>query len=141
MNQATPALLVGDGDRLELPGRVEDIPSFLNQLDIFVLSSDSEQHPNALNEAMACGLASIATNVGCVEDLLDSGQCGIIIPPGDAMSLEKGLRDLFSNERLRQKYAEAGLKHVQTNYSLDVMVNRYRDLYQKAARKGRKSEI
>jgi glycosyltransferase involved in cell wall biosynthesis len=124
---------VGLTDHLKLPGRIEDIPSFLNGLDIFVLSSDSEQHPNALNEAMACGVPSIATNVGCVEDLLDSGHCGIIIPPGDVKALEGAIRELVSNESLRKKYAKAGLQQVRANYSLDVMVERYRELYLRAA--------
>ncbi|MEJ2199931.1 MAG: glycosyltransferase, partial [Desulfuromonadaceae bacterium] len=68
----------GMTDRFKLYGKVEDIPRFLNDLDLFVLSSDSEQHPNALNEAMACAVPSISTRVGCVEDLLDGGRCGKI---------------------------------------------------------------
>jgi len=58
---------LGFADRLRLVGRIEEVPGFLNHLDLFVLSSDSEQHPNALNEAMACGLASVATRVGCAD--------------------------------------------------------------------------
>jgi glycosyltransferase involved in cell wall biosynthesis len=124
---------LGMANRLFLPGRVEDIPGFLNQLDIFVLSSDSEQHPNALNEAMACGVSSIGTRVGCVEDLLDSGRCGKIVPPGDVDRLEIALRELASNECLRLNMAEAGLKHVRAHYSLEGMLRRYRALYLKWA--------
>ncbi len=97
-DQREPLLRLADAlgisDRLSLPGQIADIPGFLNGLDIFVLSSDSEQHPNALNEAMACGVASIATRVGCVEDLLDNGRCGIIIEPGDVDGLAVAIRDL-----------------------------------------------
>jgi glycosyltransferase involved in cell wall biosynthesis len=128
---------LGLAERLDLPGRVEDVPVFLNGLDIFVLSSDSEQHPNALNEAMACGVASIGTRVGCVEDLLDGGRCGRIIEPGDTDGLETALRELASDESLRRNFAEAGLKHVRSHYSLDVMIDRYRELYLRAAYRGK----
>jgi len=124
-------------ERLDLPGLIEDVASFLNGLDIFVLSSDSEAHPNALNEAMACGVASISTRVGCVEDLLDGGQCGRIIEQGDTDGLETALRELASDESLRRNFAEAGLKHVRSHYSLDVMIDRYRELYLRAARRAR----
>lgn len=123
--------------RLQLNGLTEDVPGFLNGLDIFVLSSDSEQHPNALNEAMACGVASIGTRVGCVEDLLDGGRCGRIIEQGDTDGLEIALRELASDESLRRNFAEAGLKHVRSHYSLDVMIDRYRELYLRAARRTR----
>jgi len=124
-------------ERLDLPGRIEDVASFLNGLDIFVLSSDSEQHPNALNEAMACGIASIGTRVGCVEDLLDGERCGRIIEPGDTDGLETALREFAWDELLRRNFAEAGLKHVRSHYSLDVMIGRYRELYLRAARRAR----
>ena len=122
-------------ERLRLPGRVEDIPSFLNELDIFVLSSDSEQHPNALNEAMACGVPSISTNVGCAEDLLDDGRCGILITPGNVSELEAALYKLSTSEYLRQKYSELGLKHIRANYNFEIMTHRYQELYFRAARK------
>lgn len=124
-------------DCLHLPGRIEDVASFLNGLDIFVLSSDSEQHPNALNEAMACGVVSIATRVGCVEDLLDGGRCGRIIEPGDVDGLAMALRELASDETHRRDISEAGLKHVRTHYSFDVMIGRYRELYLRVAGRAR----
>ncbi len=121
-------------DSLCLLGQVADIPFFLNALDIFVLSSDSEQHPNALNEAMACGVASIGTRVGCVEDLLDNGRCGKIIEPGDVEGLSKEIRNLVKDELLRQDLAEAGLRHVRDSYSLEVMLKRYKNLYIRTSR-------
>jgi glycosyltransferase involved in cell wall biosynthesis len=120
-------------DRLRLSGQITDVPGFLNGLDLFVLSSDSEQHPNALNEAMACGVASIGTRVGCVEDLLDNGRCGRIIEPGDMEGLTLEIRNLVKDETLRQGLAEAGLRHVRDSYSLEVMLNRYKALYLRAA--------
>lgn len=120
---------LGLGDRLRLPGRIEDTPKFLNELDVFVLSSDSEQHPNALNEAMACGIPSIATRVGCVEDLLDGGRCGAIVPPGDVAALTAALHRYLGDPQLRQNYGGLGLNHIRENYTLEIMLQRYREMY------------
>lgn len=124
---------LGISSRLFLPGSIADVPNFLNGLDVFVLSSDSEQHPNALNEAMACGVASIGTRVGCVEDLLDSGRCGLIIEPGDVDGLAMAIRDLALDHQRRRHFADAGLQQVKTVYNLEVMLERYRNLYLRAA--------
>lgn len=120
---------LGMADRVYLPGLISDVPGFLNDLDIFVLSSDSEQHPNALNEAMACGVAAIATRVGCVADLLDGGRCGRIIEPGDEAGLVNATRDLAMKKALRQDFAVKGLQQVRNAYSLEVMLARYQELY------------
>lgn len=123
------ANVLGLKDHFVLPGKIEDVPEFLNGLDIFVLSSDSEQHPNALNEAMACGVTSVATRVGCVEDLLDGGRCGVIIDPGDVEALASAIRELSVNESLRNDLAAAALEHVRDIYSLRIMIDKYRKLY------------
>ena len=129
------AQTLGLTDRLYLPGRVEDIPGFLNGLDVFVLSSDSEQHPNALNEALACGVPSVATRVGCAADLLDGGRCGRIIRPGQVHELTDALRELAQDRPLRHALGEAGMNYVRAHFSLDVMVRKYHDLYLRAARR------
>lgn len=136
-NQREPltqlAATLGLSDRLFLLGKITEIPEFLNKLDIFVLSSDSEQHPNALNEAMACGVSSIATRVGCVDDLLDGGRWGKIIEPADVDGLVSSIRELANDEFLRQNFADLGLKQVRDSYSLEVMLKHYKQLYQQTA--------
>jgi len=145
-NQREPltqlAATLGLSERLSLLGKLTEIPEFLNGVDVFVLSSDSEQHPNALNEAMACGVASIATRVGCVEDLLDGGRCGKIIEPADVDGLVCAIRELANNESLRQNFADLGLNQVRDAYSLEVMLKHYKQLYrQTAGRYARKNKF
>ncbi len=123
--------------RIKLFGRVEDVPGFLKCLDVFVLSSDSEQHPNALNEAMACGIASIATRVGCVEDMLDSGRCGRIISPGYVDGLVTALAEIIASPKLRQSLALLSRQYVCTHYSLERMISAYGHLYERLSAGGR----
>jgi glycosyltransferase involved in cell wall biosynthesis len=123
-------------DRLTLAGRVEDVPAFLNDLDVFVLPSDSEQHPNALNEAMACGVASVATRVGCVEEMLDGGRCGRIVEPGDQPALVAALGELLADEGLRRDLGLAGREHVRRHFSMERMLADYEALYRSTAAGG-----
>ncbi len=126
---ANLAAQTGLGDRLKLVGRIDDVPAFLHRLDVFVLPSDSEQHPNALNEAMACGLACVATRVGCAEELLDQGQCGIIVPPGKHLEMTAAIQELIQNPSARKQYGQAARRMACDHYSLRRMLNSYETLY------------
>ncbi len=116
-------------DRLRLFGRVDDVPGFLRELDQFALTSDSEQHPNALNEAMACGLPCVATRVGCVDELLDGGRCGRIVAPGDVAALTAALTDLAAEPDLRRRLGQLARERTCCHYSLEVMLAAYEALY------------
>src|SRR5262249_60822245 len=62
-------------------GNVSDVRGYLGAADIFVLPSEAEGISNALLEAMAAGLACIATSVGGSPEVLDNGSCGVLLPP------------------------------------------------------------
>ncbi len=132
-NLVSLAKKLGLEDRLKLHGRVEDVPGFLHELDIFVLSSDSEQHPNALNEAMACGAACVSTRVGCVEELLDYGRCGRIVQPGDPAEMAAALGDLAKDPARRQRLGTAARQRACDHYSLKRMLAAYDDMYRQAS--------
>ncbi len=129
----------GLGERLKLVGRVEDVPGFLRDLDLFVLSSDSEQHPNALNEAMACGLPCVATRVGCVDELLDAGRCGKIVAPGAREEMAGAIRELILDPALGRRFAAAARQRAVEHYSHAKMLGAYEALYTQFAngRRGR----
>ena len=71
------------------------IPDWLCSLDAFVLSSVSEGCPNILMEAMACGLPCVATRVGAVEDLMEDGVSGLIVPWGNTMAIADALERII----------------------------------------------
>lgn len=70
----------------------------LAKADIFVLSSESEGRPNALLEAMACGLPAVASDIDGVRELLSEG-CGQIFEPGSCSDLARVLGQLAANEK------------------------------------------
>lgn len=120
---------LGVAERVRLVGFIEDVPGFLQDLDIFALTSDSEQHPNGLTEAMACGLPCVATRVGGVPALLDGGQCGRIIALGDRHGLAAALHDLALAPDRGRGLGAAARRRACEHYSLELMIDRYEALY------------
>lgn len=124
---------LGFADRLTLGGLVSNVPEFLRALDVFVLSSDSEQHPNALIEAMACGIPCIATRVGSVEEVLEKGLCGRIIEPGDQTALTEQLRALLGDSNMLAELSAAGREQVCRRYDVERMFKAYENMYRRVA--------
>lgn len=87
------ASTLGIADRVSwVPARA-DMPAVYNALDIACVSSASEGFPNVLGEAMACGVPSVATDVGDSAWLL--GRPASLAPPGDAHALADRMRSLL----------------------------------------------
>ena len=120
---------LGLGQRVRLPGHLADTPAFLRALDVFVLPSDSEAHPNALSEAMACGVPCIASRVGGVPEIVDQGRAGLIFEPGDEDGLVERLKTLAASAERRRTFGAAALQRTRDCYSMDVMMRNYRALY------------
>jgi glycosyltransferase involved in cell wall biosynthesis len=80
-------------------------------------------------EAMACGKAVIATNVGGCPDLLDHCHTGLLAAPGNAQSLASAMRELIEDPRLRQNMGSAGLTKVET-LKAKAVVPRIERLYE-----------
>jgi glycosyltransferase involved in cell wall biosynthesis len=82
---------LGLADRVRFTGWIADVPPVYSALDALVLSSNNEGLPVSLIEAMAAGVPVVSTSVGGVPDLLDGGQLGAVVPPGDAQGMAAGI--------------------------------------------------
>ena len=120
-------------DRIQLLGHVQDMPAFLSGLDVFVLPSDAEGMPNALLEAMACGLPCIATRVGGVVEILDDGKAGVLVAPRDADGLAAAIQALAADPIRRRSLGQLACERVRRRYSLERMIRRYDLLYRHVA--------
>lgn len=119
-------------DRLHLLGKRSDVPRLLRCFDIFVLPSISEAFPNALIEAMATGLACIATDVGECREVL--AMPGLIVPPGNVSDLANCISTLVSlTTEERISLGEINKQRVAINYGIEHMVKSFDILFGKAA--------
>ena len=82
----------GVGDRVLLPGFLADAARYVGHFDIFALSSDSEQFPIALIEAMAAGLPVVATDVGDVCAMVAPENRRYVVPVDDEAALRRRAR-------------------------------------------------
>lgn len=85
-------------------GYRDDIPRLLAMSDIFVLSSRNEAMPVCVLEAMAAGKAIVATDVDAINEVLNDGRLGIIVPPEDPQALGSGIMALLRDEQQRATF-------------------------------------
>ena len=105
-----------------------DIVPWLQAFDIFVLPSLEEAFSNAIMEAMACGCAVIATNVGGNPELAGSGR-GLLIPPGDPVPLTAALQQLLTDPEQRRTLVQAATTFLQEHLARDRAASRMADIY------------
>ena len=143
--------LVGDGasaDNLELTGLIDtlqlreqvrllgrrtDIPALNAAFDIATLASRGEAFPNAVAEAMSCGVPCVATNVGDVPVIV--ADAGVVVPPRDAVALSGGWKQLAAlAPRDRQRLGARARQHIIENYTGSLRARRYAELYSSIVR-------
>jgi len=82
----------------------EDLAAMYGLADVFVLPTHSDPWGLVVNEAMACGLPVIVTNVaGCAADLVDDGRNGFVVPPADPDKLCQAIDTVLRNTELRRQ--------------------------------------
>lgn len=91
----------------------EDLAALYGLADLFVLPTHSDPWGLVVNEAMACGLPVMVTNVaGCAADLVDDGWNGFVVPHGDPDNLCRGVDAILRNDQLRQEMSVRGLERI-----------------------------
>jgi glycosyltransferase involved in cell wall biosynthesis len=117
---------------VNMVGFVDDVPSFLNSLDVYVLSSDYEGLGLAILEAMACGLPVVATNVGGVPEVVLDGETGFLVPPRQPRTMAQAIVRLLVDSDLAKTMGKVGRSRVEEVFDAKVMAEKtarvYRDL-------------
>jgi glycosyltransferase involved in cell wall biosynthesis len=120
---------LGIGNTVNFTGRVENVPEFLRAGDLFILPSLQEGMPNALLEAMACGLPAVATRIGGVTDIAAHEQTALLVAPGCPDSIADGILKMLRNPSLRNRMAADALEMIRASYGLDSRCRKYEELY------------
>ena len=126
---------LGIGESVKFLGMRTDVIDLLQQAWGFVLPSRWEGMPNALLEAMACGLPCVATNVSGSEDILVDGVNGLLVPPEQPVEMAQALRRLIVDGELAQRLGIEARATVVRDYQLAAIVEQCLELYRHVIRR------
>ena len=112
-----------------LLGKRNDAESLVNAMDIGVLSSFSEGLSNSILEYMALGKPVIASMAGGSSEIVEDSVTGYLVPVADPLLMAERMGTLLDTRNLRVTMGEAGRELIRSRFSIDVMVNKYIDLY------------
>jgi glycosyltransferase involved in cell wall biosynthesis len=127
------AKALGVASTVEFAGLQSDVPAQLHRGRLAVLASRWEGMPNAVLEAMACGLPCVATRVSGSEDIIQHGVNGLLVEPEDHEGLAQTLLTLLQNPALAQAYGRAARATIEQYYALDRITDQYVTLYEQLA--------
>ncbi len=119
-----------------LAGSRDDVPQLMRCLNLFVLPSLAEGISNTILEAMATGLPVVATRVGGNAELVLEGKTGTLVPAADPASMAKALAEYVTMPDLMQTHGAAGRIRVESDFSMEKMVQSYMAVYDSFGNKG-----
>lgn len=114
--------------RVILTGFTENVYSYLNISDIFILPTLHETLSVSLLEASAMSLPLISCNVGGVPEVVENNVNGLLVAPGDAEALQKAIETLADDEKKRHKMGEESLKHLHQVFDNKKSLARLREI-------------
>lgn len=142
--------IVGDGPQREaleaqtraagiaarFAGNQDDVAPWLRSFDLFCLPSyANEGVPQALMQAMACGLPVVTTDVGSIGEIVSDGVTGLLVAPQDAPAIRAGIEALLHDEAKRRELGEAAAGRARERFGEARMVERMLAAFE-AARSG-----
>lgn len=133
---------LGIQDKIIITGRV-DTAEYFQKLDFTILTSISEGQPLSVLESFAAGLPVVTTDVGSCSELIlgvypdPFGRAGYFVPPMQREKLADAMEKLASSRELRIRMGENGKKRAHEYFRYEIMLTKYRELYQEVEKIGR----
>jgi len=123
---------VGKG-RMIFRGFEKDITrmaSYYRASEVYLHAAKEDNFPNAVLEAMACGIPVVATSTGGIPEQIDDGRTGFLIKPKDINSMSAAIKRLLVDSDLRMGMGQQGVAEVQKRYRFERQVDAFLTWYQ-----------
>jgi colanic acid/amylovoran biosynthesis glycosyltransferase len=123
--QLTLAVELDVADHVRFAGAVgqDDMRSYYEWADAFCLGSLAEGVPVVLMEAMATGVPVVAPRVGGIDELIENGVTGLLVPPAQPEALARAVKRLIDDEDARARMIEPARRKVVDEFSIQQSVD------------------
>jgi glycosyltransferase involved in cell wall biosynthesis len=105
------------------------IPTYLNQLKLLVLPSETEGLPNIILETMACGTPVLATPVGGIPDIIRDGETGFLLKSNDPKHIADRITELLGKPGLLEKVSVNAHRNVGENFSFQKTLEAWQKIF------------
>lgn len=122
--------MLGIGKAVLFVGHQENVPDFLEAMDIFALPSLHEGIPMALLEALALERPVVATRVGGIPEVVVHGVNGLLVNPSDPVLLANSIRELIEDPSKAISFGKAGRVRIEQKFTAELMAARTAGIYQ-----------
>lgn len=124
---------LGISDVTSFAGAVgqDEVHSYYDHADIFILASFAEGVPVVLMEAMAKEIPCISTRITGIPELIENGKDGLLVAPSNTDALADKLVELINNKTMRQKLGTEGRKKILSKYNLNENCKLMAELFTK----------
>src|SRR5262249_20517858 len=121
----------GLADRVRFLGElpIADLPRWYQRISIYAFTSRVEGFGLTMIEAMAAGVALVASRAGAAETVVVDGESGVLVPPGDAEALIAALDPLMRSPERAQELGRKARARVVAEFSIDAEVERIAAVY------------
>ena len=119
------------GQSIHLIGWRPDVPQLLMAADCLVLPSLWEGMPNIVLEAMAAGLPVVVSQVEGTDELIQSGESGLLVKPGSTDDLERAIETILVDPVLSTRLSQNAQQIVQKQFTFDAMIAAYGQIYRR----------
>lgn len=122
---------LGLGSRVKFAGRVphQELPALMREADLFVFPSFSEATPRAVMEALAMELPVVATRVGCLPEMIQDGETGFLVEPGDPRQLARAICKALDDPAWARTAGRLGREQILRHYTLEQHIDKMMALH------------
>lgn len=131
------AVKLGIINKVHFLGLQSSIAKLLSITDIFLLPSEKENFSLSALEAMACGVPVIATNVGGMPEMIETGENGFLVDVGDIESMVNYAVKLLDDKSLYDKISGSARERVLNNFVPEKIIPQYEELYRQLKEKNK----
>ena len=126
---------LGLEEHVKFLGFVDDPAWFLSNLDLFLLTSNSEGFSIATIQAMAANLPVLVTRSGGPEEIVTHGENGWMVEPGNPQAIAEAILKLMTDSELVERLARKGKESAISSFDINTMISAYDKIYEKLLRR------